>query len=326
MKKALITGILGQDGYYLSEYLLGIGYEVHGIYKKKEFQIIPKWRGSKIYLYEFDLVEFEKLEKLIVKIQPDEVYHLAAFHFSSQNQLNYNLTFQPFSEVNIMVIDKILSLIYNQKYNTKVFYASSSHVFGEVKHFPQTELTPFAPNSFYSISKVAASNLCKFYRNQLGLYISVGILYNHESVRRNSTFVTTQIAEAAALASLGSEVKLSLRNLDAIVDWGAAKDYVIAMWHTLQQEESDDYIISSGIQRTIKDFSKVAFEYVGLEASKYVYQSIPNVSRPENNVFIGDPKKIKVQCKWTPKFSFEELVSEMVQFKINEIKSVDRHS
>jgi GDPmannose 4,6-dehydratase len=326
MKKALITGVLGQDGYYLAEYLLGIGYEVHGIYKKKEFQIIPEWKGSKINLYDFDIVEFEKLEKLIVKIQPDEIYHLAAFHFSSQNQLNYNITFQPFSEVNIMVIDKILSLIYNQKYNTRIFYASSSHVFGDVKYFPQTELTPFAPNSFYSISKVAASNLCKFYRNQFGLYISVGILYNHESVRRNSTFVTTQIAEAAALASLGSEVKLSLRNLDAIVDWGAAKDYVIAMWHTLQQEESDDYIISSGIPRTIKDFTKVAFEYVGLEASKYVYQNIPNVSRLANSVFIGDPTKIRVQCKWAPKFSFEELVSEMVQFKINEIKSEDIHS
>jgi GDPmannose 4,6-dehydratase len=322
MKKAIITGVLGQDGYYLAELLLGKNYFVYGVYKNRDLNEIPIWQSKNIKLYNFDLNQLGLLEDLINEIQPDEIYHLAANHFSSQKIINSVISFIPFSDINIMVIDKILSIVYNNQFKTKVFYASSSHVFGDVKYYPQTENTPFNPNSFYSISKVAASNLCNFYRDSLGVFISVGILYNHESERRNPSFVTTQIATAAASAILGLEAKLYLRNLEAIVDWGAAKDYVVAMWHTLQQPISDNYIISSGIPRTINEFAKVAFEYVKLDAKKYIFQTESiNKLQQKTTVYVGNPSKIQSICKWAIKYSFEDLVAEMVQFKINELKS-----
>ena len=321
MKKAIITGVLGQDGYYLAEFLLGINYFVYGIYKKSETTQIPTWQNGNIKLYEFDLNQIDLLENLINEIVPDEIYHLAAYHFSSQHKLNNEISFQNFSNININVIDKILSVVYRNKMNTKIFYASSSHIFGNVKDQPQTELTPYDPNSFYSISKIAGSNLCKYYREQLNLNVSVGILYNHESIRRNDTFISTMISKAAAEASLGKSVRLEIRNLNAIVDWGAAQDYVIAMWKTLQNNCQDDYIIASGIKRTINDFALVAFRSVGLDASNFIVPAQnKNLINQFNPIYIGNPKKIQEKCGWYPSLTFEELVTNMVQFHISNLK------
>ncbi len=311
MKKALITGIAGQDGSYLAEYLLDIGYEVYGI--EKSCSTLPSQISNKIkYCYEVDITKSSLLKKIILEIRPDEIYHLAAYHFSSQNEGNKKKSFRKFYLINLLATNEILETIRFYLPNSRFFYASSCQVFGKVDCFPQNEKTLFRPDSLYSISKAAGTNLCQFYRDQYNLYTSVGILYNHESVRRSLSFVTTQIAESAAKASLGIPVKLDLRDIDALIDWGAAQDYVRAMWLTLQQPNGSDYIISSGVTHSVGEFAKIAFSSVGLNSSDYVFQD-PNIKRISKMPFVGDCTKIKNECNWNPMITFEDLVKEMVQ-------------
>jgi len=323
-KKALITGISGQDGSYLAEYLYSKGYDVHGV--DISFAQLPLQIKNIISeLHEIDLTKPKLLKKLIQKILPDEIYHLAAYHFSSQKDGNIKMSFEPFNSINLLATNEILDTIRRDLAKCRFFYASSSHIFGKVDHYPQNEKTPYRPDSLYGITKAAGNELCKFYREYYGVYASVGILYNHESSRRPLSFVTSQIAEAAAKASLGIEVRLILRDLDAIVDWGAAQDYVRAMWLTLQQSISDDYIISSGVPRRVNEFSKVAFDYVGLNANDFIFQD-PTVENIERLLFIGDSSKLQSKCGWRPVISFNDLVIDMVEAQITRLKRTGQSS
>lgn len=317
MRKALITGVAGQDGSYLAEFLLEKGYEVFGIEKS--------WDSLSVHLskrikccYDIDITKRNSLKRIIKKIEPDEIYHLAAFHFSSQNEGNKNKSFEQFYIVNLLATNDILETIQKHLPKCRFFYASSCQIFGIVDSFPQNEKTPFHPNSLYAITKTAGTNLCQFYRDHFGIYTSVGILYNHESVRRPMSFVTSQIAESAAKAFTGNPVKLVLQDLDAKVDWGAAQDYVHAMWLTLQQKTSDNYIISSGNSRTVSEFAKIAFGSIGLNFSDFVFQE-KNVKRNENLPYVGDCSKIKKQCNWQPMINFDDLVCEMVQYQLSKL-------
>jgi len=317
-KKALITGISGQDGSYLAEYLHGKGYKVYGV--DRSFSQLPLPVKNIISgLHEIDLTKQKLLKKLIQKILPDEIYHLAAYHFSSQKDGNAIMPFEPFNSINLLAINEILDTIRRDLAKCRVFYASSCHIFGKIDHYPQTEKTPYRPESLYAITKAAGNELCKFYRDYYGIYAAVGILYNHESSRRPLSFVTSQIAEAAAKASLGMQVRLTLRDLDAVVDWGAAQDYVRAMWLMLQQSGSDDYIVASGVSRPVHEFSKVAFDYVGLNANDFIFQD-QSVRKNEGLPYVGDSSKIQEICNWHPTISFNDLVIDMVQAQVNRLK------
>jgi len=314
-KKALITGIAGQDGSYLAEFLYSKGYDVYGV--DKPFAQPPSQTTSSISeLYEIDLTKSGLLKKLIFTLLPDEIYHLAAYHFSSQADGNMRMSFEPFNAINLLATNEVLETIRDGSIACRFFFASSCQVFGEVDHSPQNEFTPSRPSSFYSITKAAGNALCKFYRDYYGVFASVGILYNHESVRRPASFVTSQIAESAAKAALGLRGRLMLRDIDAIVDWGAAQDYVRAMWHSLQQPTSDDYIISSGVPRRVSEFAKVAFDHVGLNSENFIVQD-PSVTNNRRIPYVGDSSKIQNKCGWHPIISFSVLVGDMVDSQIN---------
>jgi len=319
MKKALITGVSGQDGFYLSELLLEKGYEVHGIRRYLSNSTIDLDKRIKYY-NEIDIASKNSISRLIREVEPDEIYHLAAYHFSSQNEENKNKLFDQFYQVNLFCTNEILESINKFVPDCRFFYASSCHIFGKPDIFPQNEKTPFRPNSLYSITKCAGTNLCKFYREYHNIYTSVGILYNHESPRRSNSFVSTQIAETAAKASLGIPAKLILQDMDAKVDWGSAKDYVRAMWLSLQQSVGDDYIISSGNTHTIREFAKIAFDSVGLDFFEYVFQQ-SNHNKTNVIPYLGDSTKIRKECNWHPILSFNDLVFEMVAHNISVLKN-----
>ncbi|HBW21911.1 MAG: hypothetical protein A2X28_02065 [Elusimicrobia bacterium GWA2_56_46] len=309
MKKALITGVAGQDGYYLSELLLRNGYQVHGV-TLPGIPLPADLRG-RIAIHEMDLRTPEPLARLVREIAPDEVYYLAAHHFSSQGEENRNGLAAPFLAVNLVAVNIILETIKLNLPQTRFFYAASAHIFGTPDSFPQTELTPHRPVTPYAISKSAGVMLCRYYRETHGLHASVGILYNHESSRRAADFVTTRIAKAAALASLGKGTPVYFRNIHAVVDWGAAKDYVEAMWRLLQQPSGNECVISSGVARTVWEFAEVAFKCGGLKPDGVILQE--NSSTPIESVpYVGDSSKIRKLCGWFPAVSFEDLVREMV--------------
>jgi len=314
MKKALITGIAGQDGSYLAEFLLEKGYEVYGV--DRSCSTLPVHIREKIkHCFDTDITRPVLLRKIIRETAPDEIYHLAAYHFSSQQEGNKRKPFRQFYLINLLTANEILETIRQYLPGCRFFYASSCQVFGQPDQFPQNEQTPFRPDSLYGITKAAGTNLCKFYREHHGIYTSVGILYNHESPRRPLSFVTSQIAEAAAKAFLGIPVRLVLKDLDALVDWGSAKDYVRAMWLTLRQPHGDDYIISSGRTHSVNDFAKVAFGSSGLDPSGFVFQD-PDAILSPRVPYVGDNTKIKTRCNWQPEISFEEMVAEMVQAQL----------
>ena len=321
MKKALITGIAGQDGSYLAELISSKGYTVYGI--DKSTPNLPAYSNDVInHFYEIDLNKPTALRKIVQEISPDEIYHLAAYHFSSQKGGNKKKSFRQFYLINQLATNEILDAILHHNNKCRIFYASSCQIFGKVESFPQNEQTAFRPDSLYSISKAAASNLCRFYRDHHGIYASVGILYNHESVRRPNSFVTTQIAMAAAKASLGQPVKLILRDLNTKVDWGAAEDYVNAMWLSLQQAVGDDYIIASGITHSVGEFARIAFTSVGLNSDDFVFQE-SKIKTVEMLPLVGDPSKMKNKCKWTPLITFDSLVKKMVDSQIERLINVD---
>lgn len=318
IKKALITGISGQDGSYLAEFLLDKGYEVYGVTRSSS--ILPEQIRNRIKnSYEIDITKSDLLKKIILKIMPDEIYHLAAYHFSSQNDGNKKKLFNKFYSINLLATNEILETIRFHLPNCKFFYASSCQVFGKVNCSPQNENTSFRPESLYSISKTAGTNLCQFYRDHYNIYTSVGILYNHESVRRQISFVTTQIAESAAKAFLGQSIKLELRDIKAQADWGAAQDYVRAMWLTLQLKKGDNFIISTGLTHSVGEFAEIAFRSVGLNSIDYVFQN-PNFKSEPRIPFIGDNTKIKNECNWKPIITLENLVKDMVQAQITRLR------
>lgn len=319
MKKALITGITGQDGSYLAEFLLSKGYQVHGILRRVALEDPEHhlWRVrhilNKIVVHSGSLESFASLFNIVHKIKPDECYHLAA-----QSFVGYSFE-DEFSTINSNIngTHYILSAIKELTPKCRFYFAASSEMFGKVKETPQNENTSFHPRSPYGISKVAGFDLTRNYREAYGLFANNGMLFNHESPRRGFEFVTRKITNAVAKIKFGLAKELRLGNLEAKRDWGFAGDYVEAMWLMLQQNKPDDYVIATGETHTIREFAELAFRHAGLNYKKYVIID-KNFYRPsEVNILMGDYSKAKKKMGWRPKVKFEELVKMMVDSDLN---------
>lgn len=325
MKKALISGITGQDGSYLAELLLEKGYEVHGIIRRSSsfntgriehlYSDIHE-KNVRLKLHYGDLTDGSRLEKLIDITQPDEVYNLAA-----QSHVRVSFDIPEYTvDSGAMGTLRFLEAIRNVGAVQKIrFYqASSSEMYGKVIEIPQKETTPFYPRSPYACGKVFSFFQVVNYRESYGMHASNGILFNHESPRRGETFVTRKITRGLARIMAGLDKKIYLGNLDAKRDWGYAKDYVEAMWLMLQQEEADDYVIATGETWSVKQFLEKAFGHVGLKWEDYV-EFDPRYLRPtEVDLLIGDSTKAQQKLGWKPKTSFDELVKIMVEGDLKE--------
>ena len=322
MKKALITGITGQDGSYLAELLLEKGYQVHGIVRRVAFEDPEHrlWRirhiVDKIHLHCGSLESYASIYNIVEKVKPDECYHLAA-----QSFVSYSFE-DEFSTLNTNINGTIyvLSAIKNRKPDCKFYFAASSEMFGHALETPQNESTPFNPRSPYGISKVVGYYFTKNYREAYNLFACSGICFNHESPRRGFEFVTRKISRGVAMIKLGLLDKIKLGNLEAKRDWGYAPEYVEAMWLILQQEKPEDYVIATGETHSVKEFVKLAFEIVGLKWEEHV-EIDKDLFRPAEVFELrGDIRKIKEKLKWQPKVKFEELVRIMVENDLKELK------
>ncbi len=320
MKKALITGITGQDGSYLAELLLAKGYEVHGVIRRAStFNTAridhlyqdPHINGVKLFLHYGDLADSVQMVKLLYDLQPDEIYNLGA---QSHVRVSFDVPEYTGDVVGVGAV-RILEAIREAKLVDRVrFYqASSSEMFGKVQEVPQTETTPFWPRSPYGCAKMYAHWLTVNYRESYNLYACSGILFNHESPRRGETFVTRKITRAATRIKLGLQEKLYLGNLDAQRDWGYAKEYVEMMWLMLRQENPDDDVIATNETHSVKDFVIETFNHLNLDWERYVEYDDRYERPAEVDLLIGDPAKAKKQLGWEPKVKFKELVEIMVK-------------
>jgi len=313
MKKALVTGITGQDGSYLAGFLLTKGYEVYGLTRRTSTQNYERLNGivDKIKLVSADLIDQHSLTQLVKDIQPDEVYNLAAQSFVKTSWDQPVLT----GEVTALGVTRMLEAIRFAKPDTKFYQASSSEMFGKVQENPQKESTPFYPRSPYGVAKVYGHWITVNYRESYNIFACSGILFNHESPRRGLEFVTRKISNAVARIKLGKQDKIQLGNLDSKRDWGYAKDYVEAMWLMLQQDEPKDYVIGTGETHSVREFLEKAFAVVGInEWEQYVQALHPDYVRPaEVDLLIADASKAKQELGWSPKTSFEQLVKLMVE-------------
>lgn len=328
MKRACITGITGQDGSYLAELLLERGYEVHGLVRRVALED-PAHRLSRlasvrdrIHFHAASLESFASLFKSIAEIQPDELYHLAAQSFVSNSFDDAFSTFR----ANIDGTHFVLESVRQAAPKCRVYFAGSSEMFGHVAEVPQTEKTPFHPRSPYGISKVTGFDLARNYRESYGMYVSSGILFNHESPRRGFEFVTRKITSHVARIKHGMAKELPLGNLDAKRDWGYARDYVDAMQRMLQQEQPDDFVIATGETHSVREFCELAFERVGLDYRDFVRVD-PQFFRPaEVHLLLGDASKAQQQLDWRPTTGFEELVHMMVDHDLARLSSNDSYA
>jgi GDPmannose 4,6-dehydratase len=341
-KVALITGITGQDGSYLSELLLRKGYEVHGIIRRSSsfnteridhiYHGEDGYPADKFHLHHGDMTDSSNLNRLIETVDPSEIYNLAA---QSHVKVSFDLP-EYTANVDGLGTLRILDALRERKDKTRFYQASTSELYGKVQETPQTETTPFYPRSPYGVAKIYSYWIVKNYREAYGVHASNGILFNHESPRRGPTFVTRKITRAVAKIHCGKEKKLVLGNLDAKRDWGYAKDYVEGMWLMLQQETPDDYVLATGMTTTVRDFVSWAFKEieieiewkgVGVEEKGYNAKSgeclvevSPKYFRPtEVDLLLGDASKAKNILKWEPKTTVKELVRMMVQSDIKAI-------
>ena len=323
IKKVLITGITGQDGSYLAELLLKKNYQVHGIVRRiaLEDETHRLWRIRKILkkitLHSASLESYASLVRIVAKIKPDEVYHLAA-----QSYVAYSFE-DDFSTLNTNINGThfMLSAIKEFSPKSKFYFASSSEMFGKVRSNPQNEKTPFYPRSPYGISKVAGFELTRNYREAYNIFACSGILFNHESPRRGFEFVTRKISSSVARIKLGLQKELNLGNIDAQRDWGHAEDYVVAMWKMLQQKKPEDFVIGTGKMHSVKDFAKLAFQYVGLNYKDYIKIDKKLIRPAEVDVLCAQYKKAAKILKWKPLKKFKDLVKEMVDEDIKNIKN-----
>ncbi|MEW6162618.1 MAG: GDP-mannose 4,6-dehydratase [Nitrospirota bacterium] len=314
-RKALITGITGQDGSYLAELLLSKEYEVHGIVRRVALEDPEHrlWRIrhvlDKLVLHPASMESYASIFSVVEKVKPDECYHLAA-----QSFVSYSFE-DEFSTINTNINGThfVLSAIKDRSPHCKFYFAASSEMFGLAKETPQNEKTPFHPRSSYGISKVAGFDLTRNYREAYNLYACNGILFNHESPRRGFEFVTRKISNGVAEIKLGLSKELRLGNLETKRDWGYAEDYVKAMWLMLQQDEPDDYVIATGETHSVKEFVELAFSYVGLDWQDYVIIDERLYRPAEVYELRGDYNKGKKKLVWEPTVSFEELVKMMVE-------------
>lgn len=321
MKKALITGITGQDGSYLTEFLLNKGYEVHGIIRRASTfntdRIDHLYRDphdpeTRLFLHYGDMTDGTGLRRILEKVQPDEVYNLAAQSHVKVSFEQPEYTADVVATGTLRLLEALRDYIKVSGREVRFYQAGSSEMFGAAPP-PQNEKTPFYPRSPYAVSKVAAYWYAVNYREAYGMFICNGILFNHESPRRGETFVTRKITRAATRIKLGLQDKLYLGNLDAKRDWGYAGDYVEAMWLMLQQAEPDDYVIATGESHSVREFLDEAFGLLGLDWRKYV-EIDPRYFRPtEVEFLLGDATKARQKLGWKPKVTFKELVKMMVE-------------
>jgi GDPmannose 4,6-dehydratase len=309
-KRALITGITGQDGSYLAELLLEQGYEVTGVVRRSSAPSFSRIEHllDRITIRPGDLLDQLSLVRIIQDVRPREIYNLAAMSFVPASWDQPLLT----GEYNAMGVTRLLEAIRQVDPEVRIYQASSSEMYGRVREVPQTELTPFYPRSPYGVSKVFGHYITVNYRESYGLFAVSGILFNHESPRRGLEFVTRKVSDGVARIRLGLSDHLSLGNLDAQRDWGFAGDYVRAMWLMLQQDRADDYVIATGVSHSVRDLVEAAFGHVGLDWQKYVRMD-PAFLRPaEVDHLIGDPSKAAAALGWKPTVNFEQLVAMMV--------------
>jgi GDPmannose 4,6-dehydratase len=317
MKRALITGVTGQDGSYLAELLLSKGYEVHGIIRRAStfnteridhLYQDPHINGVKLFLHYGDIADSTNLIKLLYRLEPDEIYHLAA---QSHVRVSFDIP-EYTGDVTALGTIRILEAIRETGLKTRFYQASSSEMYGKAVEVPQRETTPFYPRSPYGAAKVYAYWITLNYRESYGMYACNGILFNHESPRRGETFVSRKITRAAARIRAGLETKIYLGNLNAKRDWGYAKEYVEAMWLMLQQDKPDDYVIATGETHSVEQFLDEAFGRAGLDWKQHL-EVDPRYYRPaEVDLLVGDPSKAKATLSWQPKTKFKELVRLMV--------------
>ena len=322
MKRALITGITGQDGSYLAEFLLEKGYEVHGIVRRVAIEDSEHrlWRIKhildKIILHPASMESYASIFNVVDKLKPDECYHLAA-----QSFVSYSFE-DEFSTINTNIngTHYVLSAIKEKAPDCRLYFAGSSEMFGLVKETPQNENTPFHPRSPYGISKVAGFDLTRNYREAYHLFACSGILFNHESPRRGYEFVTRKISNVAAQIKLGLAKELRLGNLEAKRDWGYAGDYVRAMWLMLQQEKPDDYVIATGEAHSVKEFAELAFRHAGLDSEDYLRVDETFYRPAEVQLLMGDYSKAKKILGWKPTVSFKGLIEMMVDSDLKYLK------
>jgi GDPmannose 4,6-dehydratase len=314
-KKALITGITGQDGSYLAELLLSKGYEVHGVVRRVAIEdpMHRLWRLrhilDRLKLHSGSLESYASIFNIVEEVSPDECYHLGAQSFVSYSFEDEFTTIHS----NINGTHYLLSAIKRKAPECHFYFAGSSEMFGQAKVTPQDENTPFRPRSPYGISKLAGFELTRNYREAYGLYASSGILFNHESPRRGHEFVTRKITSSAALIKLGKLKEIRLGNLEAKRDWGHARDYVKAMWLMLQQEKPDDYVIATGISHSVRQFLEQAFMLMGLDYKNFLQSDMDFFRPSEINVLCGNASKAKTLLGWQPTVDFAQLVEEMVK-------------
>lgn len=341
MRKALITGITGQDGSYLAEFLLEKGYEVHGITRRISIsntqRIDHLIASNRIKLHDGDLSDGNSIVRIINEVQPDEIYNLAA-----QSHVGNSFDVPIYTgDVDALGVLRILDAVHQLGLDkkTRIYQASTSELYGQVEEVPQNENTPFHPFSPYAVAKQYGFWMMREYRDAYGQFAANGILFNHESERRGETFVTRKITLAAARISQGLQECLYLGNLDSKRDWGYAKDYVECMWLILQQEEPDDYVIATGVQHTVREFATLAFKHVGIDiewqgqgidekgidkaTGKVVVAVSPDFYRPTDVVDLwGDPTKAKTKLGWNPqKTSYEDLVRIMAEHDLKIAKT-----
>jgi GDPmannose 4,6-dehydratase len=325
-KRVLITGITGQDGSYLTEFLLGKGYEVHGIVRRVALEDPEHrlWRIrhllKRITLHPASMESYASIFNVLERVRPNEFYHLAA-----QSFVSYSFE-DEFSTINTNIngTHYVLSALKEKVPHCKFYFAASSEMFGKVRETPQTELTPFHPRSSYGISKVAGFHLTQNYREAYGIFACSGILFNHESPRRGFEFVTRKITNAVAEIKAGITQELRLGNLEAQRDWGFAGDYVEAMWMMLQQKQPDDYVVATGETHSVQEFVALAFEHAGLDWKKYVVIDKIFYRPAEVNLLIGNPAKAKKTLGWSPRVHFNDLVKIMVDADVERVNQGKR--
>jgi GDPmannose 4,6-dehydratase len=322
-RRALITGITGQDGAYLAELLLEQGYEVHGMIRRSSTVNLDRigHLTDRVRLHLADLLDPLSLINLVRDVRPHELYNLAAQSFVPASWGQPLLT----GEFTALGVTRVLEAIRQVDPGIRFYQASSSEMFGDVREEPQTETTAFYPRSPYGVAKVYGHWITVNYRESYGLFACSGILFNHESPRRGAEFVTRKVTEAAARIKLGLQQKLFLGNLDAQRDWGYAGDYVRAMWLMLQQQQADDFVIATGVKHSVRELVQLAFDHVGLDPNKHV-ETDPRLLRPaEVNHLCGDASKARRVLGWEPTVRFEQLVAMMVDADLERTQRQQRH-
>lgn len=318
MKKALLTGVNGQDGSYLSELLIEKGYEVHGIIRRTSQPLMEniKHLADRIILHPGDMTDSGSIQNAIEKVMPDEIYNLAGM---SQVRWSFDVPSMTM-DVNCGGLLRIIESVRGLKLNCKIYQACSSEMFGKVQEVPQTENTPFYPRSPYGVSKAAAYYMAKVYRESYGMKIYCGFLFNHESPRRGEEFLSRKVCKAVSEIKAGKRDKLILGNLDAKRDWGYAKEYAEWIWHIMQNEVADDFVIATGETHSVKEFVELAFHYAGIDNWEDYVEYDKSLTRPaEVDLLIGDASKSAKVLGFKPLVKFRELVKIMVDAELEKI-------